>query len=80
MTIWDIRVVFYRGDEPLNEAERPHMQFTSAGGGRTSFSPLNRPPRVPVSSTIFVTTGYNEANRQRAVEEAERVLFEAIIE
>jgi hypothetical protein len=35
---------------------------------------------VPVSRTIFVSTGHNEANRQRAVEEADRVEFEAIIE
>jgi hypothetical protein len=80
VTIWDMRVVFYRGDEPLDEAERPHTQFTSAGGGRTSFSPLNLPPRVPVSRTIFVSTGHNESDRQRAVEEADRVEFEAIIE
>jgi len=80
VTIWDMRVVFYKGDEPLDEGERPHTQFTGDGGGRRPFSPVNLPPRIPVSQTIFVFTGIDEADRQRAVEEADRVEFEALID
>jgi hypothetical protein len=28
VTIWDMRVVFYKGDKPLDEGERPHLEFT----------------------------------------------------
>jgi hypothetical protein len=80
VTIWDIRVVFYKEDEPLDEEERPHMEFTGASGGRREFSPVNLPPRVPVTRTIFVTPGHNESDRQWALEEADRVEFEAIID
>jgi len=80
VTIWDMRVVFYKGDKPLDEEERPHMEFTGASGARMPFSPVNLPPRVPVTRTIFVSPGHNESDRQRAVEEADRVEFEAIID
>jgi hypothetical protein len=80
VTMWDMRVVFYKGDNPLDEEERPHMEFTGAGGGKKAFEPVNLPPRIPVTRTIFVTTGHNEPDRQRAVEEADRVQFEAIID
>jgi hypothetical protein len=79
-TIWDMRGVFYKGDGPLDERERPHLQFTGTGGGRKAFSPVNLPPRVPVSRTIFVSPGHDETDRQRAVEEADRVEFEAVID
>jgi len=80
VTIWDMRVVFYKGDEPLDEGERPHMQFMGDRDGRRPFSPVNLPPRIPVSQTIFVFTGIDEADRKRAVEEADRVEFEALID
>ena len=80
VTIWDMRVVFYKGDKPLDEGERPHMEFTGPSDGRMAFGPVNLPPRVPVTRTIFVSPGHNESDRQRAVEEADRVEFEAIID
>jgi hypothetical protein len=80
VTIWDMRVVFYKGDRPLGEGERPHMQFAGDGGGRKPFSPVNLPPRIPVTRTIFIFPGHDEADRRRAVEEADRAEFEALID
>jgi hypothetical protein len=80
VTIWDMRVVFYKGDRPLGEEERPHMEFTGASGGRMPFAPVNLPPRIPVTRTIFVAPPSNIPNSLRAVEEADRVEFEAIID
>ena len=45
-----------------------------------AFGPVDLPPRAPVTQTIFVSPGHNESDRQRAVEEADRVEFEAIID
>ena len=81
VTVWDMRVVFYKGDNPLDEEERPNIEFSGVGGGRIpSFNPVNLPPRIPVARRIFVSPGHNESDRQRAVENADRVEFEAIID
>ena len=80
VTVWDMRVVFYKKDKPLEEEERPHIEFSGVGGGRVPFSPVNLPPRIPVTRKMFVTPGHNQSDRQRAVEEADRVEFEAIID
>ena len=78
VTVWDMRVVFYKGGNALDEEERPHMEFV--GPGRTPLDLVNLPPRVPVTRTISVTPGHNETARQRAVEEADKVEFVAIMD
>jgi hypothetical protein len=80
VTVWDMRVVFYRGDKALNEKERPHTEFADAEVGRRSLDLVNLPPRIPVTRTITVTPGRDEPDKQQAVEEADRVEFVAIIE
>ena len=82
VTVWDMRVVFYKGDKLLDEAERPHIEFLDARAtrGRSPLDLVNLPPRIPVTRTISVAPGHNELDRQRAVEEADRVQFVAIID
>jgi hypothetical protein len=90
VTVWAMWVVFYKGGEPLDEEERPSMQFVdaSAPGGRSPMDLVNLPPRIPVMRTIFVAPGTTESGilrgvkseSLRAVEEADRAEFVAIIE
>jgi hypothetical protein len=37
-------------------------------------------PRIPVSRTVYVPPGRDESRRKKAVEEADRVEFVAVIE
>ena len=80
VTVWGMRVVFYNGARPLAEEERPHLEIADAEGGPED--PVTLPPRVHVTRTLTlnVAPGRNEALRQRAVEEADRIEFVAVLE
>jgi hypothetical protein len=80
VTVRSMEVVFYRGDKPLGERERPHTKFTRDGGTPGPFELVSLPPHVPVPRTVIVDPGFNESDRQRAVEEADRVEFVVEIE
>jgi hypothetical protein len=89
VTVWDMRVVFYKGDKPLDERECPDMQFTDPNGvmGVKPLDLVNLPPHVPVTPTISVYPHRNAAvpqqlasDRERAVKEADRIEFVAIID
>jgi hypothetical protein len=82
VTVWEMRVVFYRGNKPLDDEERPHVAFTrpSGGMGPGPFELVNLSPRIPVRRTVIVSPGHEEHRRQRAVEEADRIEFLAEIE
>jgi hypothetical protein len=34
VSVWDLRVVFYKGGQPLGTEERPSLQFSGEHGGR----------------------------------------------
>jgi hypothetical protein len=40
VTVWDMQVVFYKGGQPLDEGERPHI----ASARRMPLEPVNLPP------------------------------------
>jgi hypothetical protein len=81
VTVWEMRVDFYKGGEPLNDEERPQVEFAgSRGGTRPRFELATLHPRIPVTRTVIVSPGHNETVRQRAVEEADRIEFVAVIE
>ena len=72
---------FYKGGKPLNDEERPNLEFAgSRGGRRPSFELTTLYPRIPATLTVMVSPGHNEDRRQRAVEEADRIEFVAVIE
>ncbi len=73
-----MRVVFYKGADPLTEEERPHLEVADAEGGPED--PVALPPHVHVTRTVNVYPRHNEDIRQRAVEEADRVEFVAIMD
>ena len=80
VTVRGIRVVFYKGDKPSDEEESPYMEFKRDRGEWGPFELVSLPSRIPVTRTISVAPGDNEPDRQRAVEEADRVEFEATID
>ncbi len=80
VTVWDMRVVFYKGADPLTEEERPHLEIANAEGGPED--PVTLPPRVHVTRTLTLTVplGSDEAVKQRAAEESDRIEFVAILD
>ena len=81
VTIWGMRVDFYKGGKLLNDEERPNLEFAgSRGGRRPVFDLTTLHPRIPATLTVFVSPGHNEDRRQRAVEDADRIEFVAVIE
>jgi hypothetical protein len=81
VTVRSMAVVFYRQGEALGAGERPHVQFTRDGGGpRPSFELVSLPTLIPVTRTVIVSSGQHEHRRQKAVEEAARIEFVAVIE
>jgi len=74
-------VDFYKGGEPLNDEERPRVEFVGTSGNRAKkFELMNLPSHIPVTRTVILSPGHNEYRRQRAVEEADRIEFVAVIE
>jgi hypothetical protein len=81
VTVRSMAVVFYRQGEPLDAGEHPHVQFTRNGGSpRPSFELVSLPTLIPVTRTVIVSSGQHEHRRQKAVEEAARIEFVAVIE
>jgi len=81
VTIWGMRVDFYKGGKPLDDEERPSLEFSgSQGGKRPVFDLTTLHPRIPATLTVIVSPGHNEHRRQRAAEEADRIEFVAVIE
>jgi len=81
VNVREMRVDFYKGGKPLDAQERPHLEFAGSRGGRQQmFERATLHPRMPESRTVIVSPGHDEAVRQRAVEEADRIEFVAVIE
>jgi hypothetical protein len=81
VNVREMRVDFYKGGKPLDVQERPYLEFAGSRGGRQlSFELATLHPRIPESRTVIVSSGHDEAARQRAVEEADRIEFVAVIE
>jgi hypothetical protein len=75
--VWEMRVEFYKGGEPLEEWARPSVQFVDVPTGQSSpQDPVNLPPYVPVTRTISVTP-VDTHQKLRALEEADRAEFVA---
>ncbi|MDP8952670.1 MAG: hypothetical protein M3N18_10625 [Actinomycetota bacterium] len=50
VVVWEARIEFYKGDEPLEAWAHPSALFVDEGTGlRTSLGPVNLPPRVAVA-------------------------------
>ncbi len=76
-----MRVVFYKGTDPLTEEERPHLKVVDAEGGPED--PMTLPPRVPVTRTLTLDVApgrEKEVVRQQAAEEADRIEFVAVLD
>lgn len=54
VTVRSMKVVFYRGNKPLDEQERPHVQFTRNGGSPGPFELVSLPPYEPVTRRVIV--------------------------
>lgn len=81
VTVWDLRVEFYKRGKLLDAQEHSDLHFsTPRGGSRPSFELVTLHPRIPASRTVHVSPGYNEPFRERAAEEANRIEFVAVIE
>jgi hypothetical protein len=78
VTVRSMQVVFYKAGKPLSENERPDL--TLLDGGRRPLDLVNLPPHEHVTKTISVEPGHNQYDKQRAVEEADQVGFEANID
>src|SRR5918997_4079464 len=77
VTVMDMQVVFYKDGKPLEEAERPDVKVVNEQGHRSEISLVSIPPHVPVTRTLFVAP--DAAHKQRALEEADRAEFVAIM-
>jgi len=87
VTVRDMRVVYYKGAQPLKEEEHPHVQFVNENGEWRSLSSVHLPSREPVEQIISVTLGAvlsgspssPDPVKKRAVKEANEAVFEAKI-
>jgi hypothetical protein len=86
VTVWDVRVDFYKGRELLEEwAERarPRVQLVEESHNISELRAVILPPHIPVSLEIRVTplgahdTDQEQAAKLRVLEEAERAEFVA---
>jgi hypothetical protein len=78
VVVWDMRVEFYKGDEPLEEWEHPTALFADeATARRSSSGPVNLPPRVAFTRTIVLIAGREDKRRELAA--ANRAVFVADI-
>jgi hypothetical protein len=86
VTVWDMRVEFYKRGRPLEEwAEwaRPRVQLVEESGNISELRAVILPPHIPVSLEIRVTplgahdTDQEQAAKLRVLEEAERAEFVA---
>jgi hypothetical protein len=86
VTVWDMEVVFYKGEKHIDEDKRPVVDFADPAsvphGGRP-LEPVNLPPHVPVTCTLRVVPvlpaiviAYDPVKVQ-ALKEADRVEFVA---
>lgn len=58
VVVWELRMEFYKGGEPLEAWAHPTTQFVDEVTGRRSpLGPVNLPPRVAVSRTISLAAG-----------------------
>jgi hypothetical protein len=77
VTVLDMRVVFYEGDNPLEDWTRPHMEFVDDRDQKSPLGLVNLPPFLAVTRTISVTPGRDD--KLRALEEADKAEFVASI-
>jgi hypothetical protein len=84
VTVWDMQVVFYKQDKPLDEGERPRLEFVNESNRTSPLDPVDLPSRKAITQTIRVAPLLPDSvtldpNRLRAVQEADRVEFVANI-
>jgi hypothetical protein len=79
VSVWDLRVVFYKGGQPLGTEERPSLQFSGEHGGRGPFELVPLLPHIPVTRTVSVEPFTNH-EKLRPLQEADRIEFVAEIE
>jgi hypothetical protein len=86
VTVWDMRVEFYKGERPLEEwAEwaRPRMHLVDESGNRSEFRHKILPPHIPVSLEIRVSplgardTDQEQTAKLREMAEADKAVFVA---
>lgn len=80
VTVWEMRVMFYKGGEEFVPEERPNLAYTGSRSRRGAFELMTLPPRIPAKRTIFVTLPLNMPDIMRTFEEADRIEFVAVIE
>jgi len=86
VTVWDMRVEFYKAGRPLEEWTewtRPRVQLVEESHNISELRAVILPPHIPVSLEIRVTplgahdTDQEQAAKLRVLEEAERAEFVA---
>ena len=88
VTVWDMRVEFYKGESPLEkwaEWARPRVQLVEESGNRSEFRHKILPPHIPVSIEIRVSplgardTDKEQAAKLQALAEADSAVFVATL-
>jgi hypothetical protein len=86
VTVWDMHVEFYKGDELLEEGARPPVQLVEESGNRSELRHEILPPHTPTSFEIRVSpVGAHDTNQERddklqALAEADRAVFVATLD
>ena len=85
VTVWDMRVEFYKGGELLEEWARPRVQLVEESGNISELGTVILPPHIPVSLEIRVIsldahdTDQEQAAKLRALAEVDRAEFVATL-
>jgi hypothetical protein len=91
VTVWEMRMVFYKGDKLLEEAERPVVSVIDERAEYSPISWVSLPPHIPVTRTISVAPNRVDhahydyerlrvEEKLRGVQEADRIEFVAVLD
>ena len=74
VTVWDVRVEFYKQDAPLAEWARPTTQLVGERGEISPMDPMALPPHIPVRLTLSIRPERDDIRQEMAnVDRAEFV-------
>jgi hypothetical protein len=83
VTVWGLRVEFYKGDKLLEEWARPHVHLVDESGSISELRQVPLPPYITVPLELLVISlGAHDTDEQQAaklqeLKEADRAVFVA---